>query len=64
VNRSRTRLGKLGILVEGGLPVCPGCRQRLEFGTDGQGRTTESCACGYRAYTPVRSTDPKVVLPQ
>ena len=26
----------------------------LQFGTDRDGRTTESCSCGYRAYLQTR----------
>jgi len=54
VNRSRLRLGRAGMVTDGGAPRCRGCNQPLQFGTDRQGRTTESCACGYRGYVETR----------
>src|SRR3989454_12013446 len=36
----------------------PQCAQRLAFGTDRLGRTTEACGCGYRAYVQVRESEP------
>ncbi len=35
-------------------PRCPACRLALKFGTDRNGRTTESCGCGYGAYLQTR----------
>jgi DNA-directed RNA polymerase subunit RPC12/RpoP len=32
----------------------------LQFGTDRQGRTTESCQCGYRGFVRKRPTDPEI----
>jgi hypothetical protein len=51
VNRA---LARTGFVTDGGPPRCPDCAQRLAFGTDRLGRTTESCRCGYRAYVLVR----------
>src|SRR2546426_92593 len=42
------------MVTDGGAPHCRGCRQPLQFGTDRQGRTTESCACGYRGFVQTR----------
>lgn len=56
MNRSRVALGQAGFVPDGGRPGCPVCGQRLVFGTDGQGRATEACGCGYRAYVVVRPT--------
>jgi len=55
VNRSRQKLGRAGMVTDGGPPRCEGCDQPLQFGTDRQGRTTESCACGYRGYLKTRA---------
>ncbi len=54
MNRSRLKLGRAGMVVDGGAPHCGGCHQPLQFGTDREGRTTESCACGYRGYLQTR----------
>jgi len=43
VNRA---LARTGLVKDGGPPRCPQCAQRLAFGTDRLGRTTESCGCG------------------
>ena len=43
----------------GGRPSCPVCGRLLQFGTDRQGRTTESCDCGYRGFVRKRLTDPE-----
>lgn len=50
MNRSRAELGRAGLVTDGGPPFCLDCGQRLHFGTDRTGRTTESCDCGYRAF--------------
>ena len=50
MNRSQSELGRAGLVTDGGPPFCQGCGQRLRFGTDRSGRTTESCTCGYRAF--------------
>jgi hypothetical protein len=42
------------MVMDGGAPHCGGCHQPLQFGTDRQGRTTESCACGYRGFLKTR----------
>lgn len=39
---------------DAGAPRCPDCHQPLRFGTDRNGRTTESCLCGYHAYLETR----------
>jgi len=54
VNRSLLKQGRAGMVTDGGAPRCLGCNQPLQFGTDRQGRTTESCACGYRGYLRTR----------
>ncbi|HLB82329.1 MAG TPA: hypothetical protein VJJ54_04510 [Gemmatimonadales bacterium] len=54
MNRSRRELGRAGMVTDGGAPRCPGCREALQFGTDRQGRTIESCGCGYRGYLETR----------
>ena len=54
MNRSSHVLRQSGFVPDGGRPGCPACGRRLAFGTDGQGRGTESCACGYRGYVVVR----------
>ena len=48
------KLARTGFVKDGGPPRCPECAQRLAFGTDRLGRTTESCGCGHRAYVQVR----------
>ncbi len=60
VNRA---LARTGLVKDGGPPRCPQCAQRLAFGTDRLGRTTESCGCGYRAYVQVRATEPGILAP-
>ena len=42
------------MVTDGGAPRCPGCNLPLQFGIDRQGRTTESCTCGYRGYVQTR----------
>src|SRR5260370_6948860 len=42
------------MVMDGGAPHCGGCHQPLQFGTDRQGRTTESCDCGYRGFLKTR----------
>ncbi len=54
MNRSRLKLERAGMVSDGGPPRCRGCGQRLQFGTDRNGRTTESCVCGYYAYVKMR----------
>ena len=51
-------LARAGLLTDGGPPSCPRCGQRLKFGTDTQGRTIESCGCGYRAFVQMRIAEP------
>ena len=53
MNRSGRELGR-GLVTDGGPPRCLGCNLHLQFGTDREGRTTESCTCGYRAYLRTR----------
>src|SRR2546422_11385251 len=60
VNRA---LARTGLVKDGGPPRCPQCAQRLAFGSDRLGRTTESCGCGYRAYVQVRATEPGILAP-
>lgn len=50
---SRT-ISRASLVPASGPPGCPGCRQRLEFGTDRLGRTLEYCRCGYKAYVQMR----------
>lgn len=59
MNRSRAALARTGLLSDGGRPSCPACGRLLQFGTDRQGRTTESCECGYCGYVRQRSTEPE-----
>lgn len=49
MNRSQFALSRKGLVLGSGPLECPGCGDRLEFGADRLGRTTESCACGYYA---------------
>jgi hypothetical protein len=49
VNRSQFALSRKGLVLGSGPLECPGCGDRLEFGADRLGRTTESCGCGYYA---------------
>jgi len=42
------------MVTDGGAPCCQECRGPLQFGSDRHGRTTESCACGYRGYVGTR----------
>jgi len=44
------------MVIDGGAPRCGDCGQPLQFGTDRQGRTTESCACGYRGFLKTRAS--------
>jgi len=55
VNRARLKQARAGMVMDGGAPRCLGCDQPLHFGTDRQGRTTESCACGYQGYLKTRT---------
>lgn len=43
------------MVADGGAPHCTTCGEPLHFGSDRNGRTTEACACGYRAYVETRS---------
>ena len=54
MNRSGRELGR-GLVTDGGPPRCLGCNLHLQFGTDREGRTTESCSCGYRAFLQTRA---------
>jgi len=54
LNRSRLKRGRAGMVTDGGAPRCGQCNEPLHFGSDRQGRTTESCACGYRGYLKTR----------
>lgn len=54
MNRSNRELGRTGMVSDGGAPRCPACGLRLRFGTDRQGRATETCTCGYHAYVQTR----------
>ena len=54
MNRSRQILGRSGMVSDGGAPRCRACNQPLKFNTDRQGRTTESCPCGYTGYVTTR----------
>src|SRR2546430_17668022 len=49
------------MVTDGGAPRCPGCNEQLQFGTDRQGRTVESCACGYRGFLETRGGGVKVL---
>jgi hypothetical protein len=51
------------MMTAGGPPRCPQCGQRLGFGTDRLGRTTESCLCGYRGYVALREGEVAAALP-
>jgi hypothetical protein len=62
MNQSKRRLELQGIVTDGGAPRCRACQQLLRFDADRTGRTTESCACGYRGYVQVRSSDRIVAL--
>jgi len=42
------------MVTDGGAPCCLECCRPLQFGSDRQGRTTESCVCGYRGYVRTR----------
>jgi phage/plasmid primase-like uncharacterized protein len=57
VNRSRAALARTGLQSDGGRPSCPACGRLLQFGTDRQGRTTESCECGYHGFVRKWATD-------
>jgi DNA-directed RNA polymerase subunit RPC12/RpoP len=57
MNRSRAALARTGLQSDGGRPSCPTCGRLLQFGTDRQGRTTESCQCGYRGFVRKRPID-------
>ncbi|HEX4628121.1 MAG TPA: hypothetical protein VH137_04955 [Gemmatimonadales bacterium] len=50
-------MARTGLVTDGGPPSCPRCGLRLKFGTDTQGRTTETCGCGYRSFVPQRSAE-------
>lgn len=59
MNRSGRELGRTGMLADAGAPRCAECHKPLHFGTDRQGRTTESCSCGYSGYVKTRGpSDP------
>ena len=45
------------MVTDGGAPCCRECGQPLQFDADRQGRTTESCGCGYDGYVKTRSYD-------
>jgi hypothetical protein len=47
-------LARASLVAAAGPPGCPGCRRRLEFGTDRLGRTIEYCRCGYIGYVQMR----------
>jgi hypothetical protein len=51
------------MMTAGGPPRCPQCGQRLGFGTDRLGRTTESCMCGYRGYVALRDGERRAAAP-
>jgi len=53
VSRSRLKL-RAEMVTDGGAPRCPVCHLALKFGTDRNGRTTESCGCGYGGYLQTR----------
>jgi hypothetical protein len=48
------------MVTDGGAPRCPGCHELLQFGTDRQGRTIESCGCGYRGFLETRGGGPQL----
>ncbi len=56
-NPSQLRLGRAGMVTDGGAPHCRECGQPLQFDADRQGRTTESCGCGYHGYLKTRPYD-------
>lgn len=65
MTRPRSALAGAILVADGGPPFCQDCGQRLHFGTDRTGRTTESCDCGYRAFvrtqrSPAEEERPKL----
>jgi len=54
VNRSRLALLRTQLVTDGGPPWCPACGGRLHFDSDRNGRTTQSCDCGYDEYVVTR----------
>ena len=56
-------LARAGMMTAGGPPRCPQCGQRLGFGTDRLGRTTETCPCGYRGYVALREVEAPIAVP-
>ncbi len=48
------------MVTDRGAPRCCSCGAPLRFGTDRQGRTTETCACGYRGYVQTRGGEVEV----
>lgn len=54
MNRSQFALTRKGLVLGSGPLECPGCGDRLVFGADRLGRTTESCGCGYYALVRMR----------
>jgi len=53
-NQSQVLLGRVGKVTDGGAPRCQECGQTLQFDADRQGRTTESCGCGYHGHLKPR----------
>lgn len=54
MNQSETALNRKGLIGTSGPPACPVCGNRLKFGSDRTGRTTESCPCGHHSYVDLR----------
>ena len=55
MNRSQFALSRKGLVLGSGPLECPDCGDRLTFGADRLGRTTESCGCGYYALVRMRA---------
>lgn len=64
MNRSRSELGRAGLVTDGGPPFCQGCGERLHFSTDRSGRTMETCDCGYRAFVKTQRSPAEEVRPR
>jgi hypothetical protein len=45
------------MVLDGGAPRCGECGRALQFDTDREGRTTESCGSGHRGFLKMRPYD-------